>query len=101
MKTATINLYEFAELSEEAKQKAISDHANFLLSEGQEYENEAGELVTEYPEELEDAYIIESIEANEYMFFHDGEMAHCVTYVGKHPKAGQTELNFHGETITL
>lgn len=40
--------------------------------------------------------IIETIEANDYLFFKDGELAHCTTYVGKHPKAGTTEFHLNG-----
>lgn len=45
--------------------------------------------------------IKETIEANEYFFFADGELANCTTYTGQHEKAGTTELNFHGEIYEL
>ena len=101
MKTVSINLYSFNELSNEAKEKAIFEHADFLQSIGQEVENEAGELVTEYADEIDRAEVIDSIECNEYLFFADGDMAHCVTYTGKHPRTGETEFKFHGQTITI
>ena len=101
MKTVSINLYNFAELSETAKEKAIFEHETFLLSIGQEVENENGEMVTEYPETIDRADVIENIEANEYFFFANGELAAVTKYVGKHPKAGQTELKFAGEIYTI
>jgi len=100
MKTVQINLYSFAELSESARERAISEHGNFLDSEGEQYENEQGEMVTEYPEHTSNE-IIESIEANEYLFFANGELASCCTYVGKHPKAGTTEFTFKGNVYQV
>ena len=97
MKTAKINLYQFSELSEEAKQKAIFEHENFLLSIGIEQEDEEGETAIEYPEEITDSEVIESIEANEYYFFASGELADVVQYCGEHPESGKTEFNFYGE----
>lgn len=101
MKTATIYLYAYSELTPAAQQVAFNNHENFLLELGQEVENENGKMVTEYPESIERCEVIDSIEANEYMFYYDGQMAHTVTYTGKHPKSGVTELKFHGETYTL
>lgn len=83
MKTVQINLYEFSELNEKAKTKAISEHYDFLCSI-----DEWDEINDNTPDEV----IIESIEANEYLFYSDGNLANCVTYCGKHPKAGLTEL---------
>ena len=101
MKTAKINLYNFSELSERARQKAISEHEYFLLTIGQEEENEQGELVTVYAESIEESAVIESIEINEYLFFANGDMAQYTTYTGKHEKAGQSELKFAGEIYSI
>lgn len=102
MKTVTINLYQFDELTEKAKQFAIEEHSSFLLNEGEECENEHGEIVTEYRDSISDEEVIESIKANEYYFFADGDMAHVCEYVDNHPtKAGITEFKFHGQTIQL
>lgn len=100
MKQVTINLYSFAELSEQAKERAISEHGIFLDSLPLEYEDESGKFKVEYHEHSEEE-IIDSINANEYIFFADGEIASCVTYTGGHPKAGKTELKFAGEIYTL
>jgi len=97
MKTVKINLYQFSELSEEAQQKAISEHENFLFSVGYEVENEVGELVTIYPDEMEENEVIESIESNEYYFFASGELANVIQYCGEHPNSGKIEFNYHGE----
>jgi len=101
MKTANIKLYSFSELSESAKLKAIEDHREFLESLPVEIEDESGELKEYYGMEYTDSEIIENIEANEYIYFNNGEMTSCVTYTGSHPKAGITEFKFKGEIYTL
>ena len=83
MKKVTINLYEFNELNEKAKTLAISEHYDFLCSIGQwdeENDNEADECIKE------------NIEANDYLFYSDGELADVTQYCGKHEKAGLIEL---------
>lgn len=91
MKTVTINLYSFSELSKEAKEKVILEHARFLI-EVAETEEEAT---------FDDDYVVDNIQANDYLFYNDGELAHCTTYTGKHPKAGITEFHFHGNDFTI
>lgn len=100
MKTVNIKIYSFSELNEAAKQKAIYEHIDFLDSVPEDYENEAGEMESEYVDHTE-AEAIESIEANDYFFYADGDLAHCVTYCGNHPEAGKTELKFHGEIYSI
>ncbi len=100
MKTVKINLYSFAELSEKAKEKAISEHIDFLDNLPEEYENEEGEMCSEYIEHTE-GEAVESIEANKYIFFADGSLAHCITYVGNHPEAGKPEFLFKGEIYSI
>lgn len=97
MKTIKINLYTFAELSDEAREYAINDAIIFLDNEPTEYEDENGEIKSEYinhtEKEAEDF-----INANEYLFFKNGEQAHTITYFGAHPRTGESELNLFGET---
>jgi len=100
MKTVKINLYSFDELSESAKETAIYEHIEFMDSLPEEYENEAGELVSEYVSHTEEE-AKDSIKANDYFFFPDGNLAYCVTYCGVHPKSGTTEFNFHGEVYQI
>lgn len=87
MKTVTINLYNFDELDQDAQEKAINKHAEFLM----EVDGEAGGR--------ED--IIDNILINEYLFFEDGELAPTVQYTGRHPKAGKAEFHFHNRVIEL
>lgn len=47
MKTVKINLYEFNELTEQAKEKAIDEALNYLNSISIKYENECGEMKLE------------------------------------------------------
>jgi len=100
MKTVQISLYSLSELSHEAKQKAIFDHKCFLDELPEEYENEEGELVEEIVNHDEDETIA-SIEANDYLFYANGELAHCVTYTGNHPKSGKTEFRIEGSVYEL
>jgi len=101
MKKATINLYEYSELNSKAKERAISEHEAFLLSIGNEFENENGELVREYPNEIDIIGVIESIEINEYLFYSDGELASVTHYCGKHPKAGIIELKLGSDIYSV
>lgn len=91
MKQVTISLYSFNELSEEAQEKAIIEHANFLVTTAEDED--------EFEYSRED--VIDNILVNEYIFFQDGTLAHCTTYTGKHQKAGTTEFHFKGITYTL
>lgn len=100
MKQVEINLYSFSELSKEAKQKAIDEHKQFMDQEGQEFEDENGEMQTDYPDWSEDE-VIDNIEANEYIYFEDGRLAHCTTYTGKHEKSGTTLFHFHGRDYDI
>jgi len=116
MKTVNvkINLYSFNELSEEAKQKAIEEHRNFELSSMQPNDFISGDPEYDTEEEIQKTFdaeykyyemndepIIENIEANDYLFFENGELASCVTYCGDSPKAGTTEFKFMNETYSI
>lgn len=102
MKTAIlkINLFQFQELSDEAKTKAIEEHFYFLNSLGIEAENESGQMITEEYEPSE-SEVVESIEINEYFFYEDGEQAHTVTYTGKHPLSGSTVYQHKDQRIFI
>jgi hypothetical protein len=100
MKHATINLYSLNELSEKAKETTIAKHADFLESIGSDYEEENGEIKTDYTRPT-DEETAENIKANEYLYFANGEIANVCHYTGKHPKAGTTELNFYGEIFII
>lgn len=114
MKTVKINLYEFSELNEKAKQKAIDEHRNFLLSTMQLSDFISGDAEFDTEEGLNNAFnaeykfidendapVIESIEINEYLFYSDGDLANCTIYCGSHPKAGITELTIGDDVYTL
>lgn len=100
MKQVIINLYSFNELNNDAKYLAISEHGDFMESVGIEYENEHGEIETDY-NRPEDCDIIDSIEANDYLFYENGKLARCVKYVGNHPKSGITEFTIEGSTYQV
>jgi hypothetical protein len=89
MKQVTINLYSFSELCNDSKEKAISEHADFLAATSEDADNYTRED------------IVNEIEINEYLFFQSGELSSCTTYTGKHSKSGITELKLGGEVYTL
>jgi len=105
----TIKLYSFSELGEKAKRKAIEDHRAFMLSLMSPEDFISGIAEYDTPEELQKTYeaeyeyyatndepIIENIEANDYLFFANGKLAHTVRYCGNHPLAGETHFIFNG-----
>ena len=83
MKKVEIKLYSLDELSEKAKTKAISEHYDFMCSVG-DYDESNDYIANEV--------IAENIRANDYLYYADGGLASCVTYCGKHEKAGTTQL---------
>lgn len=108
MTTATINLYTFQELTENAKHRAIEEHRNFLLSVMQPDDFISGDPDYDTPEELEKSYkaeydyilfnndaVIESIEINDYLFFYNGELANISQ------TATETTLDFYGQKIRI
>lgn len=105
----TIKLYSFSELSEKAKRKAIEAHREFELSIMEPDDFISGIAEYDTPEELQKTYeaqydyylmndepIIENIEANDYLFFENGNLAHTVHYCGEHPLRGETHFIFNG-----
>jgi len=92
----TIKLYSFSELNEKAKRKAIEAHREFELSIMEPNDFITGIAEYDTPEELQKTYreqynyylmndepIIENIEANDYLFFENGEIAHIIRYFGE------------------
>lgn len=100
-----INLFQYDELKGKAKERAFNEHFNFIRDNPSEYENDDGEMVYEdyskWKEEDFREMIEDSIKINNYWFFENGEMAKCVTYTGKHEKAGITELNFQNKVYKI
>jgi hypothetical protein len=88
----TIKLYSFSELSEKAKKEAIEAHRDFETNIAED---------AQYNYCLSDESIIEHIEANKYLFFENGELAHTITYCGKHPLAGETHFIFQGKDYLI
>jgi len=95
-----ISLYEYKELTGEAKEKAFEDQRIFLYNNPQEYEDKNGLMkldnMDEWTEENIKEYVEDCINANEYLYFVTGEMADTIHYFGKHEKAGITEFKFQG-----
>jgi hypothetical protein len=100
-----INLYSYDELNEESKNKAFKEHKYFLESNPSQYEDENGVMqynnMNEWTQEDIKEYVEDSINANEYLFFENGEMAHITHFTGKHEKAGTIEFYLNGKTYIL
>lgn len=108
----TVNLYTFEELSDTAKEYAISDHRAFLLSEMSPNDFISGDPEYDTPEKLQEQYeseyeyienndegVVESICINDYLFYKSGEIANACTYIEGHPdksKAGKTIVKYNG-----
>lgn len=110
----TIKLYEFEELSKEAKQRAIDEHRQFELEFMRAEDFISGEAEFDTEEQLQKTYekqydyylendepIIENIKANEYLFFEDGELPEITTYCGKSPLSGETHLKLYGKNYLI
>ena len=103
MKKIAINLYELRELSKEAQNRAIAAHKEFMIdtySDG-DFDESFNMTRSKYAKSLIKGDVIENIEANNYLYFANGELASVVEYCGGHPKAGKTEFALNGETYTI
>ena len=45
-----------------------------------------------------DDAVIDSITANNYLFYHDGTLANATRYYGDHPLKGYVSVAIHGDT---
>lgn len=95
-----IALYEFSELDHIARTFALDDMRDFMDSIPLEYENDKGEMISEYVQRS-DAEIIDTIEINEYLYFSDGVQANIIRYVDNHPLAGLSILTLNGQKYPL
>ena len=111
MKSFTVNLCSFCELSHNAQKKAIEEHRKFILdnmcpedfvSGDPQYDTEEA-LQEEYDNEYfyvleNDDYVIESIEANDYLFYESGELA-WIKY--KFPNNDVREMYVHHNGVDI
>ena len=100
MKHVLIDLFEFSELSYDAKQIAIENQKNFLDNTPIEYEDENGKMVDEYLTHTEEE-VIENIETNGYLYFENGKMAYVLYHVGEHNRVEKIELLLHGSRYPI
>ena len=118
----TITICNFDDLEGKARQTAIEEHRSFLLdcmtpndfiSGDPEYDT-PGQLNAQYEAEyeyylMEDEPIIESIQANDYLYYPSGKIARAteypagmVTVDGKpHPNAGKIIFTDLGQAIEV
>lgn len=73
MYNVTLDLYKFEELSNDAKQAAITFVREEILF--QEYDSEQYDSFEQYENSLTDKVVEELIIANEYLFFKNGHLA--------------------------
>jgi len=74
MKTYKINTYQFEELTDKAKEKVIYWMSSTF--EPLDYEKEDGTIGYEYWDEVDEEYIKETCEINNYIFTHYGDPIH-------------------------
>lgn len=91
-----LELYKYNELNNIAKEKAFRNHFDFLIG----FADEEQEII-HLTEEQQKEYVEKSININEYYFFYNGDLAECITYCGKHEKAGITELTFQNKVYEV
>ena len=103
MKKVEINLYSVNELNEDARVMAIEQHKEFLLSiySDEDFDESLNMTFYDYFAGLNDEYIIEEIEANDYLYFFNGTLANTTYYFGKHEKAGTNELKLFNEVYII
>jgi len=103
MKTikAEIELYQYDELNEKAKENSFNRHFEFLCDNPSDYDDGEGNIKYLTEEDYNKEAVEESIRINEYWFFKDGDLADCVTYTGEHEKTGKTELKFQGKIYLI
>lgn len=96
MKLVTIELFSINELAKECKNKAIQDHKIFMLDtyDNDMFDESFNMTKSKYAKSLTKSEIIEDIEANEYLYFSNGELAPTIQYCGKHIRAGEHVFNF-------
>lgn len=56
---------------------------------------------SKYAKQLTKKDVIENIIANDYIYFQDGSMAQTISYVGAHPRAGESIFTFKGSEYNL
>jgi hypothetical protein len=74
MKTYKINTYQFEELTDKAKQNVLYWIAKTF--DPLEYEKEDGTFGYQYWDDIDDEYVQDTCEANEYVFTYEGTPIH-------------------------
>lgn len=99
---AKIELFTIQELkaqeNKDAFKLAISEHKQFLRDtfNPNDFDGSEDYTLTEYTKGLTVQYLVDEIEANEYLYYKNGIQAHCVQFTGKHPRAGEHILKLEG-----
>ena len=94
-------LYRIDELNIESRDRAIEEHTDFLLTMFNEDDYDCDYSYSEYYNDMNDSYVIESIEVNGYLYFEDGGMANVTRYCGQHGRSGETVLTFNNIEYVL
>ena len=98
-----VKLFSINELPLISKRKAIDEHRLFMLTimQPRDYDNKYDFEETYNYTLFYDEPVIDDIQANEYLFFEDGTLAHTIDYCGSHSRAGETDLVLHGSSYTI
>ena len=99
MKKVTINVYELKELDKHIQNMLIDEHRDFLISiySDDMFDESFNMTRSKYAKTLTKSKIIKDIEANEYLYFKNGDLVQYVEYTNSHPKAGKRELTLNSE----
>lgn len=98
-----LELFSINELEKDSKRKAIDSHRDFLIDtySDEDFDSSFNMTRSKYKKSLTNSYVIEEIEANDYLYFKDGELADTIQYTGKHERSGEHVLTFNNEEYIL
>jgi len=103
MQKVIIDLYSINELNKDAKNRAITEHKNFLVEvySDSDYDVSFNMTRSKYAKQLTKEAITENIEINDYTYFQDGGIAQTCFYTGTHINAGKHILTLNGVDYDL
>jgi len=100
-----LKLYTYEELGALEKLRVLYDQKEELYNNPPDYEDKDGNIcfedINSWTDKEIKEYLEDFLKINEYLFFESGELANTTRYVGKHPKAGITELLFMNKVYVI
>ncbi len=98
-----IKLFRLAELDEDARERALEEHRDFLVTVYSDdmYDSSFEMTQEKYENELTEDEVIDSIDINDYLYYASGEMAHTIQFTGGHARSGERILKHQGEEYSI